>query len=606
MFAGASSPGAMLAEIRSAEAVREKRLRTRKERMQRMAGPYAATDASEEYDPENALYEYVCYVLPRAAFANPGVLVKSQRQDMLPKAVARAMQDALKRITSEQRLWKTFRRQCVDYLLDNCVAMVSPEPRPGMVAGGRPVWWPQAYRIDPRCYFEDPLSASVEESRFQGHVMLRDLDSLIAEAEANPDDWHVEAVREIAAETGVELVHPDRHEVPARKQVAIYEVFVPEAHGDGDDPEDGYSGTIYTLGSARGDDPGETEERSEKAWSLRRPRKFYGPKSGPFIVGRFLELESVHLGLSPTLAAEGSMRELAAVGRANNRAARRYKRVVGVVGGDATTNALLNAEDGFSVPLSGEGQLVTAEMGGVSQQGIAHQQMRREGSDRLLGMDDIQRGLVTGDATATEASLAQAGSDARVNDVVSVFRKFVGEVYEALAWYCYHDDRVVVEMEGEVAGMAQPAMRGGPTPGMTFADLRFEIAPYAMESETPATRRMRGMQLLETLGWLAQTVPAAPFLDWGQVLPEIGDLLGVEGLENFVDVEGAAAWAAQMTQYEGKPPTPQVGASLGRNTVGRALGGVNINLGGRGGQGGKKQPSLGQGQGVKTQKLGAA
>lgn len=301
------------------------------------------------------------------------------------------------------------------------------------------------------------------------------------------------------------------------------------------------------------------------------------------------------------------MRELAAVGRANNRAARRYKRVTGVIGGDQTTSALLDSEDGYSVNISEGGTLVTAEMGGVSQQGIAHAQMRRDSTDRLLGMDDIQRGLVTGEGTATEAALASSSSDARTNDVVSVFRQFVAEIYEALAWYCYHDDRVVVGVKGQMPGMTQPMLRGGKTEGMTFDDLRFEIAPYSMEPETPATRRARGEAMMATIGWLAQAIPTAPFMDWGRVLPEIGSLLGVEGLEHFVDVEGAAEWGAQMAQYGGQPQAAQPPqATLGRNAAGRPLGGVSLSIGGRGGKGPRASPGGGAGETkVKTQALSA-
>jgi len=603
MFAGCKTPGALLAEVRAAEAARERRLRTRKERLERIAGPYQAADSGDEYDPENALYEYICYVLPRAAFSNPDVLVKSKRPELLTRAVAKAMQDGLSRMTHEQKMWRTFRTLCVDYLLDYAVAMVSPEPREGMTAEGRPVWWPQMYRIDPRCYFEDPLP--VGAPRFQGHVMLRDLDGLIEEAEANPDDWHVENVKALAEESGVDVVQPERKGVPARGQVAIYEVFVPEDHGAaGEDPDDGFSGTIYTLGAAQGEHDTLEDEADEKAWSLRRPRKFYGPRSGPFVTAKFLENEHVHLGMSPTLAAEGSMRELAAAGRANNRAARRYKRVVGVVGGDQTTSDLLDAEDGYSVPLSGEGSLTSVEMGGVSASGIQHLDMRRNSTDRLLGMDDIQRGMVTGDGTATEASLASASSDARTNDVVAVFRRFVSDIYEALAWYCYHDDRVVIGVKGQVPGMVQPMLRGGPMKGMTFDDLQFEIAPFAMEPETPATRRARADQMMSVIGWLGQAIPSAPFMDWGRVLPELGSLLGIDGLENFIDIQGAAEWGAQMAQFggeQGSTEPPQ--ASLGRNTAGKPLGGVTLKLGAKGG---RKEPA-GAGAGgtkVKAQQLG--
>lgn len=585
MFHGASTPEAMMAEVRAAKEVRDRRLNTRRERLRRLGGPYAYKGESTAHEPENRLFEYIAYVLPRTIFKNPRIRYRSRRGGSA-SAFARSMASGHNRLIVEQQHAKVLRQLGMDYLLDYCVALISPEPREGMSAGGRPVWWPQMYAVDPEHYFEDPLATAEGDLRFRGHDVLWDKDDLEAAARANPDEWRLENVLALTAEAGTEQYYKDRRNVPGRQQVVVTEVFVPEDHGDpSEDPDDGFSGQIFTMGlcSAAGGD-GESWE----AKSLRPPRPFYGPRRGPYYTCAFMRHSEAPLGLSPTLPAEAQIRDLAATSRANLRAAHRYKRVPVVDSADKAAIAALKAEDADVIPTAGgEAKVGAVEVGGVTQQGLVHYEMKSDTVDRVLGTQDAQRGIVTGDGTASEVLTAQAASDIRMGDVAHVFRDFVADLESGMGWFLWHDDRVVVSTpEAGVEGMIAPSLRGGPTDGVRYDDLELEVQVYSMEYESEASRVARATRTLEVIGWITQQIMAAPYLRWDELLPELGQLYGIDDLASYVDLEGAQEWANAQLQYQGevqKSPTMQ----LGRQAAGRPLGGkIGVGMRPTGGRGG--------------------
>lgn len=563
MFHGAESPVKMLAEIRSAEEVRDQRLSLRKERLLRLAGPFASQHTAANYEPENRLWEYAAYTLPKLAFSNPRVSVRSRVPAMRP--LSAGMQGAMNRWCSETNVTQTLRYCALDFIMDYCVALVTPEPHPGNVAFGRSVWWPQAYQIDPHTFFIDPLASRPEFARFMGHVYTRDLDDLIREAEEGEGDWHLESVLGLKAEAGVEKVYRDRRMAPPRNEVAIYEVFVPELHADlEEDPDDGFSGTLYTLGC------GYDAKGNEWGVSLRAPRAFYGPRTGPYVVGAFLWNPEVPMGLSPTTPAEAQIRDLSDASRAALKRMRTFKTMTTVPASDPTAVAAAQSEDCFVVPLKGDPESIRPlSVGGLTQQDLAHLELKGNTLDRVLGMADIQRGLVAGEGTASEVLTAQAASDIRTGDVVGEYRKFVQKVLHAVAWYCYHDDRFIVQTEDGTVLVGGPS-EDGSDQGMQFDDLQFEIEAYSMDYESGAARKQRAGQTMELVSWISSMIVQAPYWDWPRILDELGDLYGIEDLAEMVDYETAMEVASAMVG-SGSEQRPQPKAMLGRGATGAPI-----------------------------------
>lgn len=597
MFKNAQEPETLWAEVVAAEDVRDDRLRKRRERIARVAGPYASSRMQADYEPENRLWEYLAYVTPRVAYANPSVRIRSRRTGM-PDDIARALQASVNHVIEMTKLRRALRTNCLDFMLDFGPMMVAPRPIPGSKVLGNDIWWPHAYTVEPHTYFQDPLGRTPDELMFQGHAFLRSKDALIAEAEEKGSDWNLNAVKELTEEAGVEKVHYDRRNVPRRGEVCIREVFVPEFHDDLDvDPEDGYSGTIYTLGASQG-------STNEQPYFLRPPRAFYGPPGGPYRLAAFMYLPEIAYGVSPTIPAEAQIQDLARTSRSILRDAANHKVMSTYPANDPVAAQAIGAEDTYAIPVKPGtvDSIKPLEVGGVSQQRLLHFDIKSRTADRVLGMDDPQRGLIGGGGTATEASIAQQASDIRTGDIIQVYQDFVTEIVTMMAWYCFHDERFVALIEGEdMPNVLVPGFKGGPGGDLRWEDLDLSIEPYSMSYESEMSKQQRVARTMETVSWLAQSVPAAPWLPWDKILPEVVEDLHLGEALGEIDVAGAVAWAAQMQQME-LPEKPQTKVFSGRQVSGRPL---NVTL--KSGQGRPAEAPkglMGAGQASKATKEG--
>lgn len=598
MYANTKSPEKLWADIRAAETARKERLTNRRSRLSRMVGPAGGTRApGTEYEPENRLYEWLAYTLPKVTFNNPKVRIRSARPGF-PDAIAKALQSSTNRWIREQRLRRMLRLSAVDYLMDWAPTMVTQEPRPGHIVSGVPVWWPQFYSLEPHTFFMDPLALTLEQARFAGHVFLRDYETLCEEAKNPENGWNLEAVERLTPEAGVEEVIPDRGDAPPRGEVALYEVWCPELHEDLDeDPDDGFSGTLYTLGCYR-------DTQGEEAYELRPPRAYYGPREGPYGLASFLQLRDFPYGISPTIPAEQQLRDLAMTSRAMLDAAHKHK--IGTTYPSqfaAEIEKFINTAGQYGVPLPpGAADLVKQiEIAGVTQQQLLHYEMKAQTLDRVLGMADAQRGVVTGDATASENMIAAQATDVRGGDIRQQYQDHVADDLRKVVWFMFHDDRFVVELDGmQIPGMLRPAFRGGKSKGLKFDDLELEIEPYSMEHEGPAMKQARVQRTIEMVGWLAEMVPAAPWMPWTKIIPELTEDSGIQEALEEIDVEAAVEWAAAQAQFEGKQPQ-DIKATSGRQSQGRP-----INATVKGGQGrGATSSNYGKGpKALPPQKMG--
>ena len=96
----------------------------------------------------------------------------------------------------------------------------------------------------------DPLALSANESRYMGHMWIRDKKDLVEEAKNDPS-WNSEAVEQLTEGSGISDAGRNKQaeeKTPTRNEVVGYDVWVPEVqHNDVIGPEDGFHGTIYTV-----------------------------------------------------------------------------------------------------------------------------------------------------------------------------------------------------------------------------------------------------------------------------------------------------------------------------------------------------------------------
>ena len=272
--------------------------------------------------------------------------------------------------------------------------------------------------------------------------------------------------------------------------------------------------------------------------------------------------------LSPLVAVAGQSDDLNEHVIAAQRAAAQYKRMVFV---DAKNKKLAqdvaSSPDNFVVPVENldKDSIVPVELGGVTTQMIGYIQMARERLDRNSGIQDAQRGVVTGDATATEVQIAEASGSMRFAYIRRQFIDAVNSAIRKAAWFMFNDERVAFPIGIEAAEameQQEPWWIGGiqtMMSGERFEDLEMEVEAYSMERTNEALMQKRAMETLQIVTQSAPMMMQMPFLDWDSLLkmvgdamnmPELGELIDKQAMQQFLQAQQQAAQQQQQQQAD--------------------------------------------------------
>src|SRR5690606_16375385 len=217
--------------------------------------------------------------VPRIIFDNPRVKCTTLRPGT-QRMVAQAMRFGLNRWSKQSRIRNPLLRVATDMSFAFGATLMCQQTKPGMDprAASAPAW-PAMHRLSPKQFFFDPLCMVFGEARYAGHCWTEDRAGLAARAAAEPGaGWNLDAIAALQ-EAGEDAEYHDRAAlqfVPDRKQVLLYEVWVPEVQTG--DPDKGFHGTIYTVAAGQGSG---TSGALASAW-IREPRPYYGHRSGPY------------------------------------------------------------------------------------------------------------------------------------------------------------------------------------------------------------------------------------------------------------------------------------------------------------------------------------
>jgi len=562
-----TTPENLYEEIQAAETLRDTHLESYNDLVGQFVGS-AYRDMSEGGSdvPENHVYEYLSLTIPRLVHDNPRVRV-STRRPVTQRMTAVAMQHGLNRWAKDTNVRSPLMMAGYDMLLNYGALMTVQETQPGFDdTDPDSPQWPRCYRISPKRFFVDPLALSFEQARFVGHVWIRDKEDLLDEAK-DDDTWNREFIESISDDVDVDNYRDTKgtkRDVPTRKEILGYEIWVPEVqHDDELGPRDGFNGTIYTISMAQG-----TGDEIKVDY-LRDPRPYYGPPSGPYTMFGAYSVPDNAFPLSPLVAVAGQSDDLNEHVIAARRAAAQYKRMVFV---DAKNKKLAqdvaSSPDNFVVPVENldKDSIVPVELGGVTQQMISYIDMARERLDRNSGVQDAQRGVVTGDATATEVQIAEASGSLRFAYIRRQFIDAVNSAIQKVAWFMFHDERVAFPIgidAAEEMGQPEPWWIGGIQTAVTgerFEDLEMEVEAYSMERTNEALMQKRAMETLQIVTQSAPMMMQMPFLDWDSLLkivgdamnmPELGELIDQQAMQQFIQAQQQAAAAQQQTDVAG-------------------------------------------------------
>jgi hypothetical protein len=526
-------------EIDRAEWFRDQHFQTPKELREWFCGQ-GYRDGYGVNHPENAVHAYVSMVLPRIIHDNPKVRVTSARPHVQRTACV-AMKAALNRWSRMVRLRGTIERIATDMLLGWGVALVVNEPK-----GAERKWdssgpyLPRAYRIDPARFVIDPAAMHWEEARWMGHVWVCDKEDLLRRAEFD-ETWNRDEIERLATNNGVDELR-DNRDVPERREVAIYEIWVPELHEAAaellDEATDDalYNGTIYTVAKYQG---GSGDCVCE---FIRRPLPYYGPPSGPYTVFGAFSVPNDPYPLSPIVACRDQIQYANDLATSQQENQKRYKRIlVGDAKNPKFLQDVVNAPDLYVFAEAGldARSLQPVEVGGSTNQHIQSVEVAKDRLDRALGMSDAMRGNVAGSASATEVAVAESASTMRIAHLKRAFQDSMDTVFRNIGWYMFHDERIVIPVGGEdarEAGMQDPVFQGGLKVG-AWEDMQVDVDAYSMERTSEMLAQKRAVEVFQVITSAGQAIPAMPWIKWRDLLSFLGDAQNVPQMQDFIDEE---------------------------------------------------------------------
>jgi len=517
---------------------------------------YAGKYFREDWDPgrptiDKHEFEFLVNIVPSVMASNPAVSVKSRRP-RVQREVVKAMKHGLNRWIKDTKFKQTVEPSVIDAVFKFGAMLITMEPMPGYESKETPPLRPALTRISPKRFFMDPTAERPELARFMGHISIRDRDDLInaKDFEGKPkyDKAAIEALGgpddEIASSTLAEYIH-DLGVTVDRDQVITAEIFVPETQ------------MIYSIGFSSTND-----EKKKVGKYLRKPRRYFGHPRGPYILFGFHIVPDQVYPLSPLCVTAEIVEELNAHSDQLRRQADTQRNLVLVDGTNAPlVDAIKNFADGTvaSLPNFDRNAFAEVSLGGSSATQLDYVAGLREQVDRQSGLTDIQRGVVTGDATATESKLAAAASSGRVQSMKDKIRDSVIQILENVAYLMFESKNIVFPISQEKSekmvfngiGAESPFSMegedeedllffGGKQEGQedfSFWDLELEIEPYSMEqvNEAVLQKRMETAFMLVTKA--APMMMQYPFINWPELFDDYFQQLNISDGRKYVNFE---------------------------------------------------------------------
>jgi hypothetical protein len=529
-------------EIETASRNRDSRHKLAEDLVRRFVGNYWASHAQQpEGRPENLIYSTCAIFLPKLVWARPRVVAKSE-QPFRYGQLARLWQTATNRVLAINDPYQDLIEAAADYLFSYCVLKVGTSA----VQGFGPVsshlcehWetnqrFPWISRISPGKFLLDPQAATMQSARWMGDESWRDIEDLMQDQSLDQEV--------VQALVGEDPPKPGLSEHGAEtrpnKSIRVYEIFFPE------------HGAIGTLAMAgRGG-----------AW-LRQPAPWYGPAEGPYVLGGAYPVPDSPYPLSVIAGGVAELDEaINAHAAAAGRAAAREKEIWVGDADPRYADALRTAPDGSIVNIPGirDGSLQKVEMGGARTEQYEFINYLRGVLDRISGTSDASRGRIR-NSTAHEAQIVDEREQSRADMVIGRFARCVETAIRRVGWYTFHDPQVAMMLEAPAEdGTKQSGWyMGGPQEDGTWLDYRdfdLSLEPFSLGRTDPQVMQQIAQRKLETLLVVAPAMAQFPFINWVNVLNEMGQAANSADWAETALLPGAIAL---LSQGQGlMPPAP--------------------------------------------------
>jgi hypothetical protein len=314
------------------------------------------------------------------------------------------------------------------------------------------------------------------------------------------------------------------------------------------------------------------------ARELRKPRRYYGPRWGPYTLFGAYDVPRSAWPMGPLQAHEGQVQEVNLHARANSKSAARRKTLMvydEMIKDDA--DKVAKAEDGTAVGLSGldKKKFEIFEAKGVTEDALAYEQWARSRLERVSGLNDRAKGDLDQSSTATADAIAARGASSRMRHLEETLYDGSTRQLRTVAWFYWHNDRVVEDIPPEAAAQITQMMGVPPemAAGMqmrggfdgSFDDMELRIEQYSMQRPDEATMQARSLQMAQVLPSLGAAAIQYPFLPWQEVFGKIGKSMNWPELER-VDMDLLSKMAALFMQaqqpVQAAPQKPKEGPRM--------------------------------------------
>lgn len=564
-------------EIRAATEYRDRFLEHVDKLVERYTGRYYRSDKTPDRAiTENHAYEFLSIMLPSIVYDDPRVKVRAaspQQTDAFGATTmgerAAGIEAALNHWSINDEISAPLSEGAVDFYFAWSVFLVTLADQPGFQGVDMVPVRPYLMRLSQRHFFMDVNAKTYDPlqlngPRMMGHMWKSDREDLLDDPSFDPAE--VEAV---ALDTDLDKYDPERErgtiDIPTRDEIVCWDIWVPEKDiryeqgYDGEVPIDaqGYNGTIYTIAA------NSTKEGvSKKTRTIRKPRPAYCPPWGNYVVSGYLKVPDSPYPLSPLVATAEQAEEVNAHVTAAAEDAKRYKKFVAYQNENAADGERLKrVRHGEAVGLdfAGKDNFQEVEIGGVSETQYKYNQYAMERLGRVSGLSQTMRGEADAGTTATAESIAQQGSQVRINGIKRAHRRGVIRIFRTAAWYAHFSEDMVYRLgeEGSKHGLSE--FRGGLAPGMedfNFFDLTLSIEPYSMEHTDEVLLQRRMNEAWTKLVEVAPIMATTPYIKWQEPLRAFFEVLNLEDADQWIDAEALTQMQVLNAEAQMGPPTP--------------------------------------------------
>ncbi|MHA7813252.1 MAG: hypothetical protein ACX94C_07680 [Phycisphaerales bacterium] len=565
-----TDPKKLYQEIKLACSRRDECLTTYEDQVKHLFGSAYKGDAAG-VDPSAVNYaaSWFAVMLPQLVHQNPKVMTRTRKsiggnQTEIEQA-AESEEAFLNVWVKQQKLNKRLRRGAIEYGFKWCFGMVTRRKHPGDPSMDTETerYLPEFVRIPITRMILDPYCEDFGDARFVGHTWYCDKDDLIKTAENADEDegWILGEVKGLQPTNGPSIPsqYDDRSEVASeREEVHLVDIWIPEAMPEAEvGPEDGFHGTILTLGW----------DGNEKSYThIRKPRPYYGPPTGPYALGGYLEVPMSPFPLGPLTITKGHEDLLRRMVSHANQSCADYRKVYFIPAGTSVEKAAKKAISSHDVviPVAGmaaDAKPLEVEIGGITDQQIRNIAFTRSELERLGGLDGPGMGEANEDTTATSDAIAAQSRQTINGHIKDRFQDFVRDILEKAAWFGFADEDVKLELTDDLEGYEGEErifFEGGPgnLDLSAFDSFTIDIEPMSMERTNEALHQRRVLQVMQLLMQIAPAIRQMPEVDWESVLSMLGDALNMPNLNQMVDIDAAK-------QMMGIPVQPEQGGGEG-------------------------------------------